>query len=482
MKKSTLLLLMLLTATVVSAQFFNNHPANSTSRMEKIHRFVDKLNNNGHTQTSLAKNRQLDERLIAQSSYSSDTMKIDSSCYKYSGARSSYFSFNYMAFTNSYNLDGMYVFGFGSEIGFLDHNDNPSMLSDTTMIWGLNPFTFAYEQQQTWYMSYDSNSNISVASLLNTDSAFYANAHYENTFDANQNISSSVSMDWNGFQYDSTELRLFFYDANHWLTEDSTSIFDGTSWQPLEKWVYTRNVNGNVTLAVYSHFDGANWITDHRYQMTYFNGTNIITLTDQSYDGASWQTDAKELFAYNGVEPYNVSYTDCNYSGGVLMDSTIYSKRINAGLPDTLYTQYYDGTGVLYNKTFTTFQYDSYDEPTIAKHYYYNYTDSTYDSVAAVTAHYYYQLYQKPSSVLNRYVTDIVKVYPNPTSNKLYIDLPQTGEYVLILSDLYGRTLRKVTGSGTQILSTTSLASGCFILAVYDMQGNKIKLEKVIKQ
>lgn len=81
------------------------------------------------------------------------------------------------------------------------------------------------------------------------------------------------------------------------------------------------------------------------------------------------------------------------------------------------------------------------------------------------------------TSVANISATDI-HLYPNPVNNLLHIESPVAVNAVI--STISGKTLYSVNNATSMNLS--DLASGLYIITVYDMEGNRLTTQKVSKQ
>ncbi len=75
-------------------------------------------------------------------------------------------------------------------------------------------------------------------------------------------------------------------------------------------------------------------------------------------------------------------------------------------------------------------------------------------------------------------MTKHIKVYPNPTNDKVYIQTPI--EVTVALTSITGKVIRRVEDAG--YLSVKDLAAGLYLLQIMDSDGALIKVEKVVKQ
>ncbi len=453
------------------------------------------------------------ERLLAQSEYThaviplgtvilDTSIVIDSAKYGYSGSRSSYFDYNFMNYYNGYVLDGSIIFGFGSSLGYLDHNDNPSMLSDTSEIYNIYPFTDSLSLLDTRYAIYDTGNNIVNYADVYPDSGVYSNNRYVNTFDAYQNISTSMALSETLlFSWDTSEFRSFFYDMAHHLILDSTNSYNAGSWSPLEKWTYTYDDSGNLSQANYYYFDiiSSSWLTSIKYVLNYYSDNNLRTVGEYADSSYGWVSMVFDSFNYTTGVPYATYISENSYiDSGILDTRIIITKHVSiAGLPDTVFSTQYDASGDYISRNFTTYAYDSYDEPTISLDYQFIF-DSTmvtgfYDSTYDLVNYYYYELYTEsplhPNSVANTTsIPQSIKVYPNPATNELNITRQgiTNGAYTFIkILNAAGQTVRTESlpwYSETESISTASLVPGIYWLVIQDKNGNNLLRQSIVKQ
>lgn len=79
-------------------------------------------------------------------------------------------------------------------------------------------------------------------------------------------------------------------------------------------------------------------------------------------------------------------------------------------------------------------------------------------------------------------ITNHIKLYPNPATDVVTLELPINNEYNIKVTDVKGSTLQQVTTSGgTQKLNVSKLASGTYIIEIINQNGER-NTEKLIKQ
>ena len=74
---------------------------------------------------------------------------------------------------------------------------------------------------------------------------------------------------------------------------------------------------------------------------------------------------------------------------------------------------------------------------------------------------------------------DLVRMYPNPTKEKLHIECPKGSR--IQIRDLHGKILKEIiSNNGYTALSLNKLSSGAYFITVKNDQGRFVK--KIIRQ
>jgi hypothetical protein len=94
------------------------------------------------------------------------------------------------------------------------------------------------------------------------------------------------------------------------------------------------------------------------------------------------------------------------------------------------------------------------------------------------------------SIVFNRtiepvYVTNIIKMYPNPANKQVTLKLPQSADnntnYQIKITDLVGKVImQEKVNSGTQNINIDKLTNGIYLVEIIDSKGNRTT-EKLVK-
>ena len=75
-----------------------------------------------------------------------------------------------------------------------------------------------------------------------------------------------------------------------------------------------------------------------------------------------------------------------------------------------------------------------------------------------------------------------IKIYPNPTDNKLYIELRENKPIIIEIFNLLGKAVYKNNVKTNFNIDISILAKGIFILRIKDENGNILKTQKIVKE
>jgi hypothetical protein len=74
------------------------------------------------------------------------------------------------------------------------------------------------------------------------------------------------------------------------------------------------------------------------------------------------------------------------------------------------------------------------------------------------------------------------KVYPNPTTDQLFISSPERNPVRYELLNLNGQVMQTNQFSGQEALMVQDLPKGMYLLRIFDLQGKVLTTQKVVKQ
>ena len=270
----------------------------------------------------------------------------------------------------------------------------------------------------------------------------------------------------------------YTYDMDM-LSEAIYQYWDGNSWANETKEVY--NYNGDVTTVLYWDWNGSNWTSDELYTYTYSD--NTIELVIQYMQSGAWQNDERYTFALDFdeniteilVEEWTGSQWELyqknvyHYEGGVYTSMTI---EFENGVVVQQYDySYVDGNATHGEcKSLTDGNQMVPDDGELEMAYGYNEATKTYyGSEVDVT-------YVDVTSLNENTQATNVKVYPVPAENELFIQAEGFQK-----AEIYSLTGQKIIESLQTKMNVSALASGVYLLKVYDMGGNCASQRVVVK-
>lgn len=419
------------------------------------------------------------ERVIAASTYDSTNALTDTTLLTYSGNRGSsfdYLNLGYDFFFNPYTANPMY----NQEGG---HFVSLPVYCDMASLWIQQANTLSlYEKTIS---NYDINNNlISYADLLQ-DSA--NSGKYLNIYDSQNNIKASYWFSLNGTTWDSTAKRFFEYDVSGHLLADSIFRKDSSGiWQPAGKNDYAYDLSGNVIETnTYEYLSGG-WFNLYGSSYTYNSSNQMLTSITGIFGGYT----IADTFAYiSGISHPSAFIEYNNFTGGAPQHTNHQYHMDASGIVDTCYIKNWDpvlgwastgGQMIILN-------YDAENQPILAK--WYGYAGSSFLSIPSISKYYYYESLQS-TGVKTIEVQDNFTIYPNPTTNNLFINGKRgvnnnTRPLVISIISASGRKMMMEgisSFSNTEMLSLSGFTPGTYWLLIQDNNGNMLYRQPIVKQ
>ena len=95
---------------------------------------------------------------------------------------------------------------------------------------------------------------------------------------------------------------------------------------------------------------------------------------------------------------------------------------------------------------------------------------------------YYPALNLQALSVEDNVVDVQLKVYPNPTSQSLYVSHPEINSFVITIVDLNGKQLYSGTINKEEPLDISNYTQGMYLVTIENKEANKKNTYKIIKK
>jgi len=335
--------------------------------------------------------------------------------------------------------------------------------------WNTNTLSFVPNYKEE--TSYDANGNqtLNISYSWDTDAqSFVPNTKSETNYDANGNQTLDIIYSWNTntqsfvpdskqeYSYD-TNGNLILYIFNTWNT-------DAQSFVPSEKSESIFDANGNQTLGI-----------------SYSWNTNTLSFVPNSKVESTYDT--------NGNRTLHIEY-NWNTTTQSFVPNYKDVRTYNNGLPITFLTQrivykWYSGLGV-YKPSFKTEYATILDNDTQLhrKGVLYQY-DTNFNVWNAFVGEEYnsYEYYTKNSSLSNETMEgNLISIYPNPTSNLLYVSHSELNSLDIQITDLSGRQMYSGAMQKEVPLNVSSYAKGIYLVTVENKEANIKKTYKIIKK
>ena len=330
-----------------------------------------------------------------------------------------------------------------------------------------NTDTQSFVPNSKYEFTYDANVNrtLTLGYIWNTDNQSFApNYKDESTYDANGNriLFISYFLFNNGFVPNYKEESTYDVNGNQTLYIDYLYTINQTS-VPRSKYEYTYDANGNRILYIdYSwNFNTQSFVPNKKYEYTYDANGNLTL-----YIVYSWNSDTQSLVP--------VSKEDRTY---------------NNGLPITFVTQktiykWYSGLGI-FKPSFKTEYATILDNDTQLhrKGVLYQY-DTNFNVWNAFVGDEYnsYLYYTKTALSTETIDNNLISIYPNPTSDLLYVSHPELNSLDIQITDLSGRQMYSGAIQKELPLNVSSYAKGIYLVTIENKETDKKKTYKIIKK
>ena len=244
-------------------------------------------------------------------------------------------------------------------------------------------------------------------------------------YNYNGDVTTVLYWDWNGTTW--TSDKLYTYTLSDTAIELLIQYMQGGAWQNEEKDTYTLDFDENVVEILFENWEGTNWVKDSR--RTYnFEDKVFTSRLYEEWNGSSWEGVSRSNYVY---ENGNATVGKCE----MMSDGQWVS-----GDGDIEISYGYNAASV----TFNCFQ-----------------VDVTYIDLTDV--------------VENTQAANF-KVYPVPAEGEITIEAEDFQK-----AEIYSFTGQKMMESLQTKLDVSALASGVYLLKVYNMDGNCATQRVVVK-
>ncbi len=250
-------------------------------------------------------------------------------------------------------------------------------------------------------------------------------------------VRTSSDFIWDGSEWILIRVVNYNYDQEERLIEEI--IYTGTSGDSQsERILYTYNLNGDRTEKLVQTWDGA-WVNQTQSLYSYNNENQLREEVIRQYQGGAWVNLTRFVYTYSfSVDESNLKLPEFFYVSDGQID-------VNA----------------LANN----------DE------YSWNASSNTWEKVAERQLA--FSPFEGPVTGYTALTSEKVSIYPNPTSDGIWIDAPSTGKALLIeIYSLQGRLLSSMEAERQTFLPMNMLDKGTYLLKIHS--DKTISTEKII--
>ena len=298
-------------------------------------------------------------------------------------------------------------------------------------------------------------------------------------YDFNGNVLEMLVQDFDGEEWIDMAKASFAYEDDL-VSEVIIQYWEDGEWVNVEKAVY--NYNGDTWTILYWDWNGTTWSSNELY--TYNKSAESIELLIQYMQGGAWQNDEKQFFTLDFDEHVtsilvqewenNVWVNDnriaYDYSNGVFDSKTEELWDGSEWVTTTKYSYLYDNGNAISGscKVFDGNDFVVGDGEIEMAYGYSADTKSFYGYEVNMT-------YVDPTSV-NESTSVNFKVYPVPAENEIQIQAEGFQK-----AEIFTLTGQMLMESEQSSVNVSSLASGIYMLKVYDQTGNSATQKLVVK-
>jgi hypothetical protein len=192
----------------------------------------------------------------------------------------------------------------------------------------------------------------------------------------------------------------------------------------------------------------------------------------------------RDTFGYSGTMTYHNSWKQHQYDPihGTWWPQYNMSKHITGSKPDTIFHKGWDSIANAWSPTsMQTVGYNTNNDPDTIQQYMYNWT--SYSLTPDYTTVYYYETFMDTTPVLSNSQLIVnkgttVKLYPNPTTSEIHIELTEkTSNLNITVYNTSGQIVSKQQSHNTahQIVDASFLPTGVYIVEVVSDYGKQTK-------
>ena len=326
-----------------------------------------------------------------------------------------------------------------------------------------NEYYLNYEHYETFWdgiwqeyeiISYDYDFNGNVLEMLVTDfdgEEWYDMARASFTYDGDQ-VSEVISQYFEDGEWVNEEKAVYTYNGDNW-----TILYwdwNGTTWSSNELYTYNKST-GSIELLI-QYMQGGAWQNDEQQFFTLDFDEHVTSILVQDWQNNAWVNDNRITYDFaNGVFDTKIEEL---WTGSGWEATTKYSYTYDNGNAVNGSCKVYDGEAFVPGDGDIEMAYD-YSANSLS--FYGNEVNMTYIDITGVNEN---------AQTVN------FSVYPTPAENDIQIQAEGFQK-----AEIFTLTGQMLMESEQNSVNVSSLASGIYMLKVYDQMGNSATQKLVVK-
>jgi uncharacterized protein YkuJ len=365
-----------------------------------------------------------------------------------------------------------------------------------------NTTTQSFVPSNKFEYTYDANGNqvLSISyGWSTTTQSFVPNYKSEYTVDANGNQVLSISYGWSSTtqSFVPESKSEYTVDANgnqtlniyyYWSTTTQSFVLNG-------KLEYTYDANGNQVLSISYVWSSTtqSFVPSYKIEYTYdANGNQTFSI---GYYYSTTTTNTTPSFVPNGKGEYNFDTNgnqtlSIRYSWNTITQSFVPNDKIvssyNNGLIASKMIYYWYGDLGVFKPSFKTEYAIILDTATqlnrMGVSYMYDTNFNVWNLIGGEESKSYY--YYTKTGELSTQMSEngLLLLYPNPTSELLYISNPKLSSLDVRIVDLNGKQMYSRTIQKDVPLDVSSYTQGMYLVTIENKETKKKNTYKIIKK
>ncbi|MBS1781702.1 MAG: T9SS type A sorting domain-containing protein [Bacteroidetes bacterium] len=377
---------------------------------------------------------------------------LDSTVYGYSFGRGGQLSLEEMD-DNFISFDDSYTFSFDRTNGFFKPHFHRAQLFDATnkvlnytcQSW--NNKSGKWRDSARYVYTYSNGSALltkTVFQLLDpTTNGWQAHVYFYNNFDAQNNL---LSMHSTVFSMD------FTYDALYRLNSrtDSQANISPFYWYGSQRLLFAYDQAYNLSTKIMQTVSNGLWV-DAQKSEYYYAGNTLTQINSYVRKNNIWIPTGKNIYQYD------VS------NNLIEIEFQIWDNATNNFLPTNREQKTYNNFGQP-----TSWYSETYDQASF----------SWVSAVGDFMKHYYYENYI-PTSVAFVFADAEMKIFPQPASDRLYLEGTQKSQapIQLLVTDVQGKIIWQQQNATAlkQELDISNWVNGIYFLRIQSSKGNSVQ-------